>query len=84
MRQPIFLEVNHRLESRMQEICLSGSEGGAKPTLSLPLSHPDSALGLKWREDKEDLGCFFTPKGLSRRELLWISAKGFKPGDHPV
>ena len=30
MRRPIFLKVNHRLESRMPEICLSGSEGGAK------------------------------------------------------
>src|SRR6266849_10090487 len=29
---PIFLKVNHRLESRMQEICQSGSEGGAKRT----------------------------------------------------
>jgi hypothetical protein len=29
---PIFLKVNHRLESRMQENCQSGSEGGAKPT----------------------------------------------------
>ena len=27
---PIFLKVNHQLESRMQEICQSGSEGGAK------------------------------------------------------
>ena len=35
---PIFLKVNHQLESRMQEICQSGSEGGAKLTLSLPLS----------------------------------------------
>jgi len=29
---PIFLKVNHQLESRMQEICQSGSEGGAKLT----------------------------------------------------
>jgi hypothetical protein len=29
---PIFLKANHQLESRMQEICQSGSEGGAKPT----------------------------------------------------
>jgi hypothetical protein len=27
---PIFLKGNHQLESRMQEICQSGSEGGAK------------------------------------------------------
>jgi hypothetical protein len=26
------LKVNHQLESRMQEICQSGSEGGAKLT----------------------------------------------------
>ena len=37
---PIFLKVNHQLESRIQEIWQSGSEGGAKPTLSLPLSQP--------------------------------------------
>src|SRR5580704_1627336 len=35
---PIFLKANHQLESRMHEICQSGSVGGAKPTLSLPLS----------------------------------------------
>jgi hypothetical protein len=29
---PIFLKVNHQLESRVQEICQSGSEGGAKHT----------------------------------------------------
>src|ERR1700681_2692777 len=34
------LESNHQLESRIQEICPSGSEGGAKLTLSLPLSQP--------------------------------------------
>jgi len=32
------LESNRQLESRIQEIWQSGSEGGAKPTLSLPLS----------------------------------------------
>src|ERR1700719_2613799 len=32
MRRLIFLKVNHQLESRMQENCQSGSEGGAKPT----------------------------------------------------
>src|ERR1700730_6896582 len=31
------LESNHQLESRIQEIWPSGSEGGAKSTLSLPL-----------------------------------------------
>ena len=34
------LESNHQLESRIQEIWPSGSEGGAKLTLSLPLSEP--------------------------------------------
>jgi hypothetical protein len=29
---PIFLKVNHQLESRMREIRQSGSEGGAKLT----------------------------------------------------
>jgi hypothetical protein len=29
---PIFLKVNHQLESRIQEIWQSGSEGGAKLT----------------------------------------------------
>ena len=29
---PIFLKVNHQLESRIQEIWQSGSEGGAKHT----------------------------------------------------
>src|SRR5258705_2716598 len=37
---PIFLKVNHQLESRMQEICQSGSEGGAKPTfVPTPISN---------------------------------------------
>jgi hypothetical protein len=41
------LKVNHQLESRMQEICQSGSEGGAEHTpSSLPLSQPRvSTLG---------------------------------------
>jgi hypothetical protein len=40
------LESNHQLESRIQEIWPSGSEGGAKLTLSLPLSQPRvSTLG---------------------------------------
>jgi hypothetical protein len=37
---PIFLKVNHQLESRMRENRKSGSEGGANPGLSLPLSSP--------------------------------------------
>jgi hypothetical protein len=40
---PTFLKVNHRLESRMQEICQSGSEGGAKRTF---VPTPISAQGL--------------------------------------
>src|SRR6476619_5991814 len=42
MRRPIFLKVNHQLESRMPEIGLFGSEGGAPthgvPTLSVQAS----------------------------------------------
>jgi len=34
------LKVNHQLESRMQEICQSGSEEGQSSPLSLPLSQP--------------------------------------------
>jgi len=37
---PIFLKVNHQLESRMQEICQSGSEGGAKPICPYPYLNP--------------------------------------------
>src|ERR1700757_1582081 len=40
---PIFLKVKHRLESRMQEICQSGSEGGAKHTF---VPTPISAQGF--------------------------------------
>ncbi|MEY2603912.1 MAG: hypothetical protein QOH31_1701 [Verrucomicrobiota bacterium] len=40
---PIFLKVNHQLESRMQEICQSGSEGGAKLTF---VPTPISARGF--------------------------------------
>src|ERR1700747_2787222 len=42
---PIFLKVNHQLESRMQEICQSGSEGGAKLTF---VPTPISAQALAW------------------------------------
>jgi hypothetical protein len=44
---PIFLKVNHQLESRMQEICQSGSEGGARLTFVPTLSHPRSLSDLK-------------------------------------
>src|SRR5260370_16431146 len=40
---PIFLKVNHQLESRMQENCQSGSEGGAKLSF---VPTPISALGF--------------------------------------
>ena len=36
-KHPVFYEVNHQLASRMREICMSGSEGGAALP-SLPLS----------------------------------------------
>ena len=40
---PIFLKVNHQLESRVQEICQSGSEGGARPTfVPTPIANPKS------------------------------------------
>jgi hypothetical protein len=48
---PIFLKVNHRLESRMPEIGQSGSEGGAKiafvptPIAWEPLSTPSQNVG---------------------------------------
>ena len=42
---PIFLKGNHQLESRMQEICQSGSEGGAK-LIFVPT--PISAQALAW------------------------------------
>jgi len=41
------LESNHQLESRIQEIWPSGSEGGAKLTLSLPLSQPRVSTGFQ-------------------------------------
>src|SRR6202795_370846 len=43
------LESNHQLESRIQEIWPSGSEGGAKSTLSLPLSQPRVSTGVSTR-----------------------------------
>ena len=46
---PIFLKVNHQLESRIQEIWQSGSEGGAKPTGS-PLFCVGSILGQEGAE----------------------------------
>src|SRR6266436_3492737 len=42
---PIFLKVNHQLESRMQEICQSGSEGGAKLTfVPTPINNENLAF----------------------------------------
>src|ERR1700722_3435719 len=48
---PIFLKANHQLESRMHEICQSGSVGGAKPTLSLPLSPTPTEPSRRVRSD---------------------------------
>ena len=45
MRRPIFLKANHQLESRMHEICQSGSVGGAK-SIFVPI--PIIAQGLPW------------------------------------
>jgi len=47
---PIFLKVNHQLESRMQEICQSGSEGGAKLTF---VPTPILAQGGKKRREAQ-------------------------------
>src|SRR5882724_2901149 len=59
---PIFLKVNHRLESRMQEICQSGSEGGAKHTfVPTPIIAQASAwvnAGLRQGcQNRRGLGC---------------------------
>jgi hypothetical protein len=44
---PIFLKVNHQLESRMPEIGQSGSEGGAKTAfVPTPIATPKSRLRL--------------------------------------
>ena len=40
MGRPTSFGVDYQLESRMPEICQSGSEGGASLALSLPLSQP--------------------------------------------
>jgi hypothetical protein len=46
---PIFLKVNHQLESRMQEICQSGSEGGAKLTfVPTPILAQGGGLAEPW------------------------------------
>jgi hypothetical protein len=45
LRWSISSGVNHQLESRMQEICQSGSEGGAKLTF---VPTPISAQALAW------------------------------------
>src|SRR5271166_3850767 len=43
MRRLIFSKANHQLESRIQEIWQSGSEGGAKPTfVPTPIATPRS------------------------------------------
>ena len=67
---PIFLKVNHQLESRIQEIWQSGSEGGAKPTLSLPLFQPRvSTLGNIQKKR-------FALKG---REITWAKCVRLLP-----
>jgi hypothetical protein len=64
---PIFLKGNHQLESRMQEICQSGSEGGAKLTfVPTPISAQEPVVF------EGGLG----PKGLGNL------AQGFSP-DNP-
>jgi hypothetical protein len=47
---PIFLKGNHQLESRMQEICQSGSEGGAKLTfVPTPMCAWEYAPTVGWK-----------------------------------
>src|ERR1700720_4696150 len=63
---PIFLKANHQLESRMQEICQSGSEGGAK-TKFVPT--PIIAQGLPWVcSPLNRVG----PEGAGRRGEDWL------------
>src|SRR6266436_3213167 len=51
---PIFLKVNHRLESRMQEICQSGSEGGAKRTfVPTPILNVQVIRSYSWAATEE-------------------------------
>jgi hypothetical protein len=53
---PIFLKVNHQLESRMRESRLSGSEGGATHRSSLPYQNPFELLSPKFVDFREDFG----------------------------
>jgi hypothetical protein len=62
---PIFLKGNHQLESRMQEICQSGSEGGAKLTFV-----PTPILA----QEPVGLWSWFRPEG------PWKPSPGFSLG----
>ena len=72
---PIFLKGNHQLESRMQENCQSGSEGGAK-TKFVPT--PISAQALAWVNIKEVWPCrgrrdaLFTEVNVTRNSTMFL------------
>ena len=55
---PIFLKVNHQLESRIQEIWQSGSEGGGASALPTPII----AQGLPWVIPRHPI----SPEGATR------------------
>src|ERR1700737_4906329 len=51
---PTFLKGNHQLESRMQEICQSGSEGGAKLSFVPTPIINGRCLGRAMRETRKE------------------------------
>ena len=64
----------------MQEICQSGSEGGAKPTLSLPLFQPPGVLtpGLEFGHFSSRWRRFFPAAALSTRSKGWLEMAGWQ------
>ena len=52
LRRSISSGVNYQLESRMQEICQSGSEGGAKPTFVPTPITPGKNPSRRVRDDR--------------------------------
>jgi len=55
---PIFLKVNHQLESRMPEIGQSGSEGGAK------IAFVPTPIRTLWQIQDKVTGCILVVLGL--------------------
>src|SRR6202035_2461445 len=77
---PIFLKVNHQLESRMQEICQSGSEGGAKPTFVPTPIVPRKEPSRRVRYDRAQLiPEAANPGGISRRDVRRVSCLRITP-----